>query len=297
MISYVRGNLFDSPAQALINTVNTEGVMGKGVALAFKGIYPEMFREYQELCETAELRIGTLHVFRTPRKIIVNFPTKTTWRKPSRLEYIEAGLQCFVRVYETAGIHSIAFPPLGCGNGELQFRDVRPLMEKYLRDLPIPVFLYPPQPAVGLPEHRELSAIKSWLRSEPSVLPFAEVWRDLQAIMAQHSQFRTIGGTEFHAVVRGEPDQSVEIRRGTVVREFPKQDVSAVWTVLRDRHMVTAGAIDPNFANYLFPIFEKLPYVRLIRVADSFNNFEQTPSAALQLTAPHEVQAELAVAG
>ena len=90
-ITYVRGNLFESPAQVLVNTVNTVGVMGKGVALEFKKLFPEMFEEYRRLCEGRLLKIGMLHIYRTPHKWVLNFPTKEHWRQPSRVEYIDAG--------------------------------------------------------------------------------------------------------------------------------------------------------------------------------------------------------------
>ncbi len=87
MISYLTTNLFDSPAQTLVNTVNTVGVMGKGIALAFKQRYPEMYRQYRELCQAGELEVGKLFVYQAGDKIIVNFPTKKHWRSPSRIEY------------------------------------------------------------------------------------------------------------------------------------------------------------------------------------------------------------------
>ena len=193
MISYVSGNLFESPAQTLVNTVNTVGVMGKGIAFQFKQIYPKMFETYQRLCASGDLDIGRLFLFRTPNKLVLNFPTKREWRKPSRPEYIEAGLRRFVEVYSKAGITSIAFPPLGCGNGELDFDTiVRPLMEKHLSDLPIPVYLYPPRKARELPEHRKPDQVKEWLRSEPRWLPFAEMWQDLQEVLAKQQEFRTL---------------------------------------------------------------------------------------------------------
>src|SRR5206468_4250004 len=104
MISYVTGDLFSAPAKVLVNTVNVVGVMGKGIALRFKQIYPEMFREYQALCESGELQIGTLWIYRTPHKWILNFPTKKHWRDPSKPDYIEAGLKKFVASYSAQGI-------------------------------------------------------------------------------------------------------------------------------------------------------------------------------------------------
>lgn len=113
MITFVKGDIFQSPAQVLVNTVNTIGVMGKGIAKEFKTLFPEMFKKYQFHCESGELDIGKLWVYKTANKWILNFPTKTTWRKPSKYEYIESGLKNFVETYAERGITSIASPPLG----------------------------------------------------------------------------------------------------------------------------------------------------------------------------------------
>ncbi|HXV97424.1 MAG TPA: macro domain-containing protein, partial [Anaerolineae bacterium] len=149
MLTYLTINLFKSPAQTLVNTVNTVGVMGKGIAKTFKQLYPEMYQEYRRLCQEKKLTIGKLYIYRTPNKIVVNFPTKKHWRNPSRVEYIQIGLEEFVKVYDRYGISSVSFPQLGCGNGELDWeQQVKPVMEQYLKDLPIPVYihLYPKLP-------------------------------------------------------------------------------------------------------------------------------------------------------
>ena len=112
MILYVEGSLFNSPAQVLVNTVNTVGVMGKGIALEFKTLYPEMFAHYRQLCETGQLTVGKLWLYKSPNKWVLSFPTKTTWRLPSHVDYIRKGLHTFVENYERVGIHSIAFPAL-----------------------------------------------------------------------------------------------------------------------------------------------------------------------------------------
>ncbi len=143
MINYVKMDLFQSPAHVLVNAINTDGVMGKGIAKTFKSIYPEMFKQYQYYCEKDMLAVGKLWVYKTPNKWVLNFPTKIYWRNPSKLEYIEAGLQKFFETYEERGIDSIAFPPLGCGNGGLDWESqVKPLMEKYLKDLPIDIYIH-----------------------------------------------------------------------------------------------------------------------------------------------------------
>jgi len=143
MITFVKGNLFESPAKVLVNTVNTVGVMGKGIAKTFKDIYPDMFARYLRLCESSQFNVGHLWLYKTPHKWILNFPTKKDWRHPSKAEYVEEGLRKFAAGYPRHGITSAAFPRLGCGNGELDWEKVvRPLMKKYLADLPIQVFIY-----------------------------------------------------------------------------------------------------------------------------------------------------------
>jgi O-acetyl-ADP-ribose deacetylase (regulator of RNase III) len=163
MITYVDFSLFESPAQVLVNTVNTVGVMGKGIAKEFKNIYPEMFAEYQQLCEKGQLDIGQLWLYKTPHKWILNFPTKKHWRYPSKSEYIEAGLQKFIQIYVDARITSISFPMLGCGNGELDWEaQVRPLMEWYLKELPIQIFIHVKMSHSSfVPEHRDPAEIRA----------------------------------------------------------------------------------------------------------------------------------------
>ena len=143
MITYVVTDLFQSPAKVLVNTVNTVGVMGAGIAKEFKRIYPEMFSEYKALCERGQLDVGQLWIYKTPHRWILNFPTKKHWRQPSRPEYIEAGLQKFCEIYIEQEITSISFPLLGCGNGGLDWEQVvRPMMERYLENLPIELFVH-----------------------------------------------------------------------------------------------------------------------------------------------------------
>lgn len=142
MIKYVKGDIFSTPAQVLVNTVNLEGVMGKGIALNYKKMYPDMFIKYQKLCKDNKLQIGKLWLYKTNNKWILNFPTKKEWRKPSKIEYIKEGLEKFVNTYREKNITSIAFPKLGCGNGGLKWEDVKPLMDFYLKNLPIDIYIY-----------------------------------------------------------------------------------------------------------------------------------------------------------
>ncbi len=139
------GNIFESKCTTLVNTVNCVGVMGKGIALEFKRKYPDMFAEYRKLCSSGSIHPGCPYLYRDLKGTsIINFPTKDNWRSPSRLSYVEAGLEWFRRSYRELGIDSVAFPPLGCGNGGLQWDIVGPTMYKALKDLPIDIEIYAP---------------------------------------------------------------------------------------------------------------------------------------------------------
>lgn len=143
MITYTKGNIFESDADALVNPVNTVGVMGKGLALEFKKRFPEMFKSYRFYCTHMNYKIGELMIYTGCKPAIINFPTKTHYKMPSKIEYIEEGLKSFCSCYEERGIKSVAFPKLGCGLGGLNWeKEVKPLMEKYLQGLPIEVYIY-----------------------------------------------------------------------------------------------------------------------------------------------------------
>lgn len=139
MIEYKAGDILQGDAEALVNTVNCVGIMGRGVALQFKHEYPENFKAYEQACARGEVQPGQMFVFQTHQainpKYIINFPTKRHWRGKSRMEDVEAGLKALVREIEARRIRSIALPPLGSGLGGLDWRDVRPRIEAALGKL------------------------------------------------------------------------------------------------------------------------------------------------------------------
>jgi O-acetyl-ADP-ribose deacetylase (regulator of RNase III) len=141
-LHYTTGDIFQSDAQVLVNPVNCRGVMGAGLALAFKQRYPEMFAAYVQECKSGQLRIGRPMLYRANRHWILNFPTKDHWRDPAKLEYIMQGLHFLVEHYRQMGIESIAFPKLGAGLGKLPWNEVGPLMAKYLSQLECKVVIY-----------------------------------------------------------------------------------------------------------------------------------------------------------
>ena len=140
MIERGTGNLLTADVEALVNTVNTVGVMGKGIALQFKRAFPANFRAYQAACKRGEVQLGHVWAFDTgvlgPRRYVLNFPTKQHWRDSSRLQDIAAGLDSLVRTVDELNIKSVAIPALGCGNGGLPWSDVRPLIEAACARMP-----------------------------------------------------------------------------------------------------------------------------------------------------------------
>ena len=139
------GNIFESSCSTIVNTVNCVGVMGKGIALEFKKKYPEMYTDYVRRCNAKEVKTGVPYVYvNADGSKNLNFPTKDHWRSPSRLSYVIDGLNWFLENYEKYDIKSIAFPPLGCGNGGLAWDIVGPIMYQKLVNLPIEVEIYAP---------------------------------------------------------------------------------------------------------------------------------------------------------
>lgn len=159
MVKFMSGDLLRANVEALVNTVNTVGVMGKGIALQFKQAFPANFAAYEKAAKREEIIPGKMHVFETGQftnpRYIINFPTKRHWRGKARLEDIEAGLQDLIRVIRERQIRSIAIPPLGCGFGGLDWNEVRPIILAALEQVPdVEAWLYAPE---GAPEAEKMA--------------------------------------------------------------------------------------------------------------------------------------------
>ncbi len=141
-IKIIKGNIFTTECQCIVNTVNCVGVMGAGIALECRLRYPDLYTEYQRLCKAREILIGKLWLYRGDEKWVLNFPTKTDWKLPSRKEYLEKGLSEFVANYEQEKIHSIAFPLLGAQHGGLDSSESQQIMNSFLGSLPIDIEIY-----------------------------------------------------------------------------------------------------------------------------------------------------------
>ncbi len=183
MIEEARGNLLETPAEALVNTVNCVGHMGKGIALQFKQAYPDNFEAYARACRTGAVRPGRMFIFETgsmmnPRYII-NFPTKRHWRGKSQVADIEMGLMALVEDVKRLGIRSIAIPPLGCGNGGLAWADVRPRIERAMAALPeVQVLLFTPR---GAPDAKAMPVRTERPRMTPARALFVKLMQQYLA--------------------------------------------------------------------------------------------------------------------
>lgn len=284
MINYVKMDIFESPAQVIVNTVNTVGVMGKGIAKTYKRLYPEMFRQYQVYCEKGLLDIGKLWIYKDEKKWILNFPTKKHWRNPSKIEYIEQGLIKFVDTYKDKGIRSISFPPLGCGNGGLDWEsEVKPLMEKYLKDLDIDVLIHPPLKIdkTKTIEHKSIIETKKWLNSQPQQLSFIEVWEDVKSTFKDEKKIH-VAGNLYMAKLNYSDEYNEEAIYysndiANIVKIIAQEDFSDAWNLLRQNNLLT----DKMMSNYLkknsifiYAVLLELPYVEKIVTINNVNGKE-----------------------
>ena len=284
MIRYVDSPLFESPARVLVNTVNTVGVMGKGVALEFKKRFPEMYRLYRDHCKAGRLRVGRLWLYRTPRRWVLNFPTKAHWRSPSKTEYIRVGLKKFVATYQDRGIDSISFPLLGCGNGRLDFdTQVRPLMEEYLRSLPIPVYVHRRRESSGfVAEHEQWDLFSS--TGPPG--SFDEMWGHLLRLRKDDLHLRTFTTkSPFRLTAVTDNNLVFDRLHGSRVH-IPAEDVRSLWQRLNNTGTVLSreapGRIGREYS-LVFPLMAQLPYVSRVTLSDDYDDFVRRQTQGLQL--------------
>lgn len=267
MLIYHRTNLLNSNAQTLVNTVNCVGVMGKGIALDFKLRYPDMFRAYKRVCDAHQLEVGKLLLWQGPDHWVLNFPTKKHWRYPSRIEWIEAGLEKFVGEYSRRGITDVSFPRLGCGNGGLKWEAVRPVMERYLANLPINVFVHDYNKPVGLPEHLEHIA-KQLHSSVPAASTFEDFVESVRrAICAADGKLVTLASRRaFQATLR--PDDALEVATPDGSYLIEREDLRALWIALSNglvtREQARWSAADA--AEQVLSVISVVPGVRPVEI-------------------------------
>jgi O-acetyl-ADP-ribose deacetylase (regulator of RNase III) len=267
MLIYRRTSIFESPAQTLVNTVNCVGVMGKGLAHAFKEREPDMFKAYKRICDQKALVPGKLWLWRGRGSWVLNFPTKVHWRNPSKLEWIEQGLAKFVSAYAEQGIAEISFPQLGCGNGNLEWDEVRPVMEHYLSKVNIPVYIHDFTVSVGLPEHLEpvAAALKESGKDSNSFDGFmASIGR---ALSLSGGRLATLGSQDpFAAHMREDGGLAIETPLETCL--FEQDDLRGVWFDLQNG-LVTkskAGWSTRGGGEPLLSLLSVLPNARPVQI-------------------------------
>lgn len=270
MIEYIQGNIFDSPAQVIVNTVNTVGVMGKGLALSFKQRYPEMFNRYRAACEKKQLTVGKLMLFYEPDHWILLFPTKENWRNPSKLEYLEKGLFKFVNTYADKNITSIAFPKLGCGNGELSWDEVKPLMEKYLKPLPIDIYIYLGVISDEKPEHKTPKSTLEWLKENAKDMSFNGVKDDIALATAVLPYMLTTSTANFEVTLKDEILTFASVQGESRI-EVSEDQFYRIWDDIRRKsvfHIDDAAMEEKMVYELLF----QFGYLSKIKLLDSKTN-------------------------
>ena len=232
MLIYRRTSILESSSQTLVNTVNCVGVMGKGLAQAFKERDPQMFQAYKRICDQRLLEPGTLWLWRGSPNWVLNFPTKRHWRQPSKVEWIEIGLEKFVSAYQSQGISEVSFPKLGCGNGGLEWDDVRPVMERYLGALPIKVYIHDFTKDIGLPEHLETIA--------GAVLRASSIEPSFEAFLQSLHQLVNLGGEQLVELGSKAPfraamtaNDTLAIDAGNAHWQFEEDALRGVWLALQ----------------------------------------------------------------
>src|SRR5215831_2067266 len=287
MLIYRRTSLFESSAQTLVNTVNCVGVMGKGIAREFKKREPAMFEAYKRICGKKLLQPGKLWLWRGSDHWTLNFPTKIHWRYPSKIEWIESGLQKFVATYSAQGIREISFPQLGCGNGGLDWSDVKPLMERYLSPLPISVFVHDFTVNIGLPEH--LEAITETLRKEtPRAEPSFDAFVSSLKRATELSSGKLEDLEQRHPFAAHMEDANLKIEMEHECCTFEPEALRGVWVGLQ-KGLVTkekAGWAVGCGSEQLLTLMSLLPQIRPIEIQREKTN---TPELAVEFR-PEERQ-------
>lgn len=281
MLIYHRTNLLDSNAQTLVNTVNCVGVMGKGIAAEFKQRYPEMFKAYRRICDSGALEPGKLWLWQGPDHWVLNFPTKKHWRHPSKLEWIEAGLEKFVAEYSRRGITDISFPRLGCGNGGLKWDDVRPVMEHYLAALPITVYIHDYMVPVGLPEHLEEIA-RQLHGAVPVAASFEGFLANLDRVVrASQGRLVTLEREATFEVSLGSDDVlNVKFEDGQY--QVEPEDIRALWVALSNG-LVTREKAAWSAAEAAEPVLAVLSVMPGVRPVQIQRRNALQPEIALEL--------------
>ncbi|MCA9892597.1 MAG: macro domain-containing protein [Anaerolineae bacterium] len=281
MITYVFDDMFYSPARVLVNPVNTVGTMGTWLSKDFKRFFPTMFLAYQELCQTDRFDVGNLMLFRGAHRWVLNLPVKRHFRASITPDNIEAGLKKFAAIYATYDITLISFPALGYDQPGLDWNaEIRPLMEAYLRPLPIMVYLHMPATNGDDEKTRNMRAIRNWLNSPHGDVDFEAFWAQLTKRLQKTDQLQSTvsnGEAPVSFRVKAEGGQDNQTRASLRILVGDERPIFVPETSLRDlwAYVKRAGyALPQNFpagldqyGAYLIPILALLDTVRPVKLA------------------------------
>jgi O-acetyl-ADP-ribose deacetylase (regulator of RNase III)/uncharacterized protein YwgA len=258
MVKVLIGDLFESKAQTIVNTVNCVGIMGKGIALEFKNRFPDMFEDYVNRCKRMEVKLGKPYLYkRLVLPWIMNFPTKDHWRSVSTLESVVQGLRYLLNNYKQWGITSLAVPPLGCGHGQLEWKVVGPTLYRYLAKMDIPVELYAPYGT----SHKEIEpeflagrAMPSPERIQPGLIALVEILNRIE----QEPYHWPVGRTTFQkiafvATLEGLPT-GLHYQKGSYGPFSP--EVKGVITRLVNNGLIQEESLGRMFSVKVGPTYE-----------------------------------------
>ena len=293
MLNFASTGLFESKAQTLVNTVNTVGVMGKGIAAVFKKQYPGLFQQYKAHCDTGEFDPGTSWLWKGDDRWVLNFATKKNWRHPSKLSYIRSGLEEFRNNYELWGIREISFPKLGCGNGGLNWNEVRGLMVDYLSGLPIAVYVHDFDKETLIPEHED-----DLFEHKRAPKKFGKFLEDIIDVVERSNgelnAIRIPAKCKIEVSKSPECDEEFAMRicsdgqsEASIICE---DDLFQFWLKMLNGYASRSDLPELAWDNALalFSIIEKLPYTRILRIRNGKDHFSL---AAEMILSPHDDRA------
>ena len=303
------GDMFATDMQTIVNTVNCVGIMGKGIAQIFKKQYPDMFDDYADRCARGEVRLGEPYHYKDLTGVsIVNFPTKGHWRAATRLEDVKAGLDYFVKHFRAWGITSVAFPPLGCGNGGLEWTTVGPIMYSKLKGIGIPVELYAPfgtptvqlkEEFLGADQQMEFS-VKGRRREKlrPEWAALVEVLYELEQQPYANPVGRTIFQKICYILTKQGVDTGFQFERKSYgpFAEEVKEAINVLannnWVKEQQLGQMTALRVGPEYAKARVKLAEELkPFRRKIdKTVDLFSRIKNTDQAEEVATVIFAVQ-------
>ncbi len=303
------GDMFASEMQTIVNTVNCVGIMGKGIALLFKKVYPAMYEDYVQRCARGEVRLGEpYHYSDASGASILNFPTKGHWRSSTRLDDVEAGLDYFVKHFRTWGITSAAFPPLGCGNGGLEWSIVGPLMYSKLRGIGVPIELYAPYgtPAnqlssefLGADQQLEFE-VKGRRREKlrPEWAALVEVLYELEQQTYANPVGRVIFQKICYILTKQGVDTGFQFERNSYgpFADEVKEAISVLannnWVMEQQLGRMTALRVGPEYGKARLKLAEEIkPFRRKIeKTVDLFSRIKNTDQAEEVATVIYAVQ-------